>query len=220
MAFEREPILLATRSRGKLRELSEIMRDLDLRTIDLEAAGIAVSDDEEAIESHPTFEENALAKARYFCSLTGMAAIGDDSGLVVDALGGAPGVLSKRYSGRSDLHGQALDVANNAKLMRELARLDEERRANGEPPAPRSARYVSAAAYVSPLGEILRSGIIEGCIIDEPRGRDGFGYDPYFEAAELGGTFAEASWELKSEMSHRGRAFRALVGALRGRGWA
>jgi XTP/dITP diphosphohydrolase len=221
LASERGPILLATRSRGKLRELSEIMRDLDLRAIDLEAAGILVSADEEAIETHPTFEENALAKARYFHALSGgMPVIGDDSGLVVDALGGAPGVLSRRYSGRRDLDGTALDAANNEKLMSELARLGKRRRTNGEPPAPRSARYVSVAVYVSPLGEILRSGIIEGRIIDEPRGKDGFGYDPYFESAELGGTFAEASWNLKSEVSHRGRAFRALVGALRECGWA
>lgn len=221
MASKRGPILLATRSRGKLRELNEIMRDLDFRTIGLEAAGIPVSADEEAIESYPTFEENALAKARYFHVLSGgMPAIGDDSGLVVDALGGAPGVLSRRYSGRRDLEGAALDAANNAKLMSELARLDEERQLNGEGTAPRSARYVSVAAYVGPLGEVLRSGAIEGRIIDEPRGTSGFGYDPYFESAELGGTFAEASWDLKSEVSHRGRAFRALIDALRERGWA
>lgn len=221
MAPERGPILLATRSRGKLRELSEIMRDLDLRAIDLEAAGIPVSADEEAVESYPTFEENALAKARYFHALSGgMPAIGDDSGLVVDALGGAPGVVSRRYSGRRDLDGTALDTANNEKLMGELARLDEERRRKGEGPAPRSARYISAAAYVSPMGEIVRSGVIEGRIIDKPRGTSGFGYDPYFESAELRGTFAEASWDLKSEVSHRGRAFRALAGALRERGWA
>lgn len=220
MAPERSPILLATRSRGKLRELSEILRDLDLRTIDLEAAGIPVSADEEAVESYPTFEENALAKARYFHALSGMSAIGDDSGLVVDALDGAPGVVSRRYSGRRDLDGTALDVANNEKLMSELARLDEERRRKGEGSAPRSARYVSVAAYVGPIGEIVRRGVIEGHIIDKPRGTSGFGYDPYFESAELGGTFAEASWDLKSGVSHRGRAFRALVGALRERGWA
>lgn len=220
MASEREPILLATRSKGKLRELSDILRDLELRTIDLEAAQVPVSADEETIESYPTFEENALAKARYFFSLTGIPAIGDDSGLEVEALGGAPGVLSKRYSGRDDLDGATLDAANNVKLMRELERLDDERRAKGEPPAPRSARYVSVAAYAGPEGEILRRGTIEGRMISEPRGKGGFGYDPYFEPPELGGTFAEASWALKSQLSHRGRSFRALVSALRERGWA
>ena len=87
MASERKLILLATRSKGKLRELSEILRDVGLRVIDLEEARVSVSSDEETIESYPTFEENALAKARYFFSLTGMPAIGDDSGVVIDALG-------------------------------------------------------------------------------------------------------------------------------------
>jgi len=220
LASEREPILLATRSKGKLRELSEILRDLELHTIDLEAAGVPVSANEDSIENYPTFEENALAKARYFFSLTGRASIGDDSGLVVDALGGAPGVISKRYSGRSDLDGAVLDAANNAKLMGELARLDDERRARGEPAAPRSARYVSVAAYAGPEGEVLRRGTIEGRMIDQPRGDDGFGYDPYFEPPELGGTFAEAGWTLKSRLSHRARSFRALASTLRERGWA
>jgi len=215
-----EPILLATRSKGKLRELRDILKDIQLRTIDLESAGVPVSADEDAIESYPTFEENALAKARYFFSLTGIPAIGDDSGLEVDALGGAPGVLSKRYSGRNDLDGATLDAANNAKLMSELARLDDELRAKGEPPAPRSARYVSVAAFAGPQGEILRRGVIEGRIISEPRGKGGFGYDPYFEPPELNGTFAEATWVLKSQLSHRGRSFRALAHALRERGWA
>ena len=93
-------------------------------------------------------------------------------------------MLSKRYSGRSDLDGAALDAENNAKLMRELPRVwTKSVNAKGEPPGPRSARYVSVAAYVGSHGEILRTGVIEGRIIDQPRGHDGFGYDPYFEAA-------------------------------------
>lgn len=220
MAVERVPILLATRSTGKLRELAEILRDFDLETTHPAALGIPVSDAEDDIESYPTFEENAVAKARYFHELTGMPAIGDDSGLVVDALGGAPGVLSKRYSGRSDLTGVALDAANNEKLMIDLTRIDRERRERGDGPAPRSARYVSIAAFVGVAGETMCEGTIEGRIIDNPRGSDGFGYDPYFESPELGGTFAEASWTLKSQVSHRGRAFRALIPALRERGWA
>jgi XTP/dITP diphosphohydrolase len=220
LASDSEPILLATRSSGKLRELGEILRDIGLRTVDLATANIPVGAAEEDIEKHDTFEENALAKARYFYSLTGMPSIGDDSGLEVDALGGAPGVLSRRYSGRSDLDGAALDAANNAKLMLELARLDDERRRNGHPPASRAARYVSVAAFVSSRGEVMRRGTIEGRINSEPRGTDGFGYDPYFEAPELGGTFAEAGWVLKSKVSHRARSFRALATALRERGWA
>jgi XTP/dITP diphosphohydrolase len=221
LAPERPQILLGTRSSGKLRELRQILRDFDLNTIDLATAGIPIAPEEEAIESFPTFEENALAKARYFHSLSGgMPTICDDSGLEVDAFGGAPGVLSKRYSGRSDLSGAALDDANNEKLMGELARLDRDRQARGESRAPRAARYVCVAAYVSDRAEIVERGVIDGRIIHRPRGTGGFGYDPYFESSDLDGTFAEASWELKSRVSHRGRAFRALIPALRERGWA
>jgi len=221
LATERPTILLATRSSGKLRELSEILRDFDLQVIDLEAAGIPIGPAEDAIESFATFEQNALAKARYFHALSGrMPTIADDSGVVVDALGGAPGVLSKRFSGRDDLSGAALDAANNEKLMSELARIDRELWARGESAAPRTARYVCVAAFVGAAGEIVRDGRIEGRIIDHPRGSGGFGYDPYFESPDLEGTFAEADWSLKSRVSHRGRAFRALLPALRDRGWA
>ncbi|MDP9179512.1 MAG: non-canonical purine NTP pyrophosphatase [Gemmatimonadota bacterium] len=221
MPADRPQILLATRSSGKLRELSEILRDFDLDVIDVEAAGIPLSADEDAIESFPTFEENALAKARYFHAQSGgMPTLADDSGVVVDALGGAPGVISKRFSGRGDLSGTALDAANNAKLMAELSRVDAERLARGDGAAPRTARYVCVAAFVSSSGELLRDGKIEGRIIENPRGAGGFGYDPHFESAELEGTFAEADWSLKSRVSHRGRAFRALLPALRERGWA
>jgi XTP/dITP diphosphohydrolase len=218
---ERPAILLATRSSGKLRELSEILRDFDLTVLDLNAVGIPVTAAEDEIESYPTFEENALAKARYFFAQSGgMPTLADDSGVVVDALGGAPGVFSKRFSGRSDLEGTELDAANNAKLMSELARMDAERFARGEGPAVRTARYVCVAAFVGVSGELTREGKIEGRIIEYPRGSGGFGYDPYFESPELEGTFAEADWSLKSRVSHRGRAFRALLPALRERGWA
>ena len=221
MPVERARILLATRSSGKLRELSEILRDFNLNVIDVGAAGIPQSAEEDAIESFPTFEENALAKARYFHAQSGgMPTLADDSGVVVDALGGAPGVLSKRFSGRSDLSGTELDAANNAKLMAEIARIDAERFERGEGTAPRTARYVCVAAFVSSRGELIRDGKIEGRIIEYPRGAGGFGYDPYFESPELRGTFAEAGWSLKSRVSHRGRAFRALLPALRERGWA
>ena len=221
MPVERPKILLATRSSGKLRELSEILADFDLNVTDLGAVGIPQSAEEDAIESFPTFEENALAKARYFHALSGgMPTLADDSGVVVDALGGAPGVLSKRFSGRSDLSGTELDAANNAKLMAEIARIDAERFERSEGTAPRTARYVCVAAFVGSEGELIREGKIEGRIIEYPRGAGGFGYDPYFESPELEGTFAEADWSLKSRVSHRGRAFRALLPALRERGWA
>ena len=220
MAAERSTILLATRSSGKLRELKEIFRDFDFDVVDLASAGIEHRDVEEAIESYSTFEENALAKGRYFHDLTGMPTIADDSGLVVDALGGAPGVFSKRFSGRTDLTGVALDDANNEMLIRELQRIDSERAARGEKPVPRSARYMCVAAYVGSPGEMTRTGTIEGKVIDTPRGSGGFGYDAYVEVPELGGTMAEAGWQLKAQVSHRGRAFRELLPALREIGWA
>lgn len=220
MALKRERILVATRSSGKLRELQEILKDFDLETVDLTGAGIPESAAEESLESFATFEENALAKARYFHSLTDMPTLADDSGLVVDALGGAPGVFSKRFSGRTDLAGLSLDQANNERLMRELERVDRERAVRGESPAPRSARYKCVAAYVGRQGELSRVGTIEGRVIDKPRGTGGFGYDPYVEAPELGGTLAEAGWKKKAQVSHRSRAFRALLPALRELGWA
>jgi XTP/dITP diphosphohydrolase len=220
LAADRATILLATRSDGKLRELKEILSDFDFEVVDLAAAGIAYNAAEEVIESYATFEENALAKARYFYDLSGMPTLADDSGLAVDALGGAPGVSSKRFSGRADLSGIALDDANNEKLMREFERVDRERAARGERPAPRSARYVCVAAYVGPQGEMIREGSIEGRVIDAPRGGGGFGYDAYVEVPELRETMAEAGWRLKAQISHRGRAFRALLPALREVGWA
>ena len=219
MAAESSPILIATRSSGKLRELSEILADFDLETIDLEHAKIPVSPAEDDVEHFATFEENALAKARYFHVLTGMPTLADDSGLVVDALGGSPGVLSQRYSGRSDLTGIALDEANNAKLMRELERVDRECTMRGESPPPRSARYMCVAAFAGKPGELTRQGSIEGRVIMHPRGSGGFGYDAYVEASELNGTLAEAGWREKAQVSHRARAFRALLPALRELGW-
>lgn len=213
---DRPKILIATRSSGKLRELRELFRELDVDAIDVAGARIPYDAREEEIESYPTFVENALAKARYFHRASGgMPTIGDDSGLEVDALNSAPGVLSKRFSGRRDLKGQALDDANNAKLVAELGLADAAAVKETGRAAPRTARYRCAAAFVDGGEEIVREGSIEGRIIDTPRGSSGFGYDPYFEADALGGTFAEASWETKSRVSHRGRAFRALLFALR-----
>ena len=201
-----------------MREFRELFRDLGVNAIDVAAAGIPYAPVEEEIESHATFVDNAIAKARYFHTVSGMPTLGDDSGLEVDALAGAPGVFSKRFSGRTDLKGQLLDDANNAKLIAELSLADGIALRDTGRPAPRSARYRCAAAFVDPSGEVVRDGFIEGRIVDTPRGSSGFGYDPYFEADELGGTFAEASWETKSRVSHRGRAFRALVSALRDAG--
>ena len=199
-------VLLATRSAGKLRELKGILDEAGLVGVSLDDAGIAESPDEEAIESHSTFEENALAKARHFNRLSRMPALADDSGLRVDALDGAPGVWSKRFSGRKDLSGQELDDANNAKLMSELSGQEN-----------RSASYACAAAYVDGDTEVVAMGETFGRIVDDPRGGEGFGYDPYFFSTELSKTFGDATVAEKQAVSHRGRAFRALVVALRDR---
>ena len=199
--------MLATRSAGKLRELRPLFRDAGLQVIDLVEAGITESPLEDSIESHATFEENAVAKARYFyAQCGGLDVVADDSGLCVDALGGEPGVRSKRWSGHQGT-GQEVDAANNAKLVSSLVHA-----------STRSARFVSAAAWHGQEGELVTTGAVEGSILDTPSGGHGFGYDPYFYSSELGMTLADATTEQKRLVSHRGRAFDALLMALRARG--
>ena len=206
MSLTRGDLLIATRSAGKLRELRPLFERAGFTVVDLEEHGIEEEGAEAELERFATFEENALAKARYFYEISGgIATVADDSGLVVQALDGAPGVRSKRWSGRADLEGKALDAANNAMLLSALAGA-----------ADRSARYVCAAAFVGLDGELVRRGETDGVLLAAPRGSGGFGYDPYFASSELGGrTFAEATREEKERVSHRGRAFRRLVEALR-----
>jgi XTP/dITP diphosphohydrolase len=207
--------LLATRSEGKLRELREIFSEFGLDAVDLSTLGIAETARENNLEEFETFEENALAKARYFFDLSGgMPTFGDDSGMCVDALNGEPGVYSKRWSGREDLERLDLDAANNAKLV---ARMRAARAEQG-PRFTDSGRYVSVAAFKDAAGEVTRRGEIKGRVLTIPRGTGGFGYDPHFEAPELGGTFAESSIKNTAAGSHRARAFRALLAALRARG--
>lgn len=196
-------ILLATRSDGKLRELRPLFAASRLDVRDLRESGVAPSPDEDAVECFETFEANALAKARYFHALTGLPTVADDSGLEVEALSGAPGVRSKRWSGRSDLAGQALDDANNERLLESLAGV-----------ARPTARYVCAAAYCEGDREHVTMGTTAGVILREARGASGFGYDPYFLSDELGATFGERTREEKEVVSHRGRAFRALLAWL------
>lgn len=193
-------VLLATRSTGKLRELRPLFATAGFDAIDLDAAGIAVSPIEEELEVAETFEENALAKARHFHRISGLPAAADDSGIEVLALGGAPGVRSKRWSNRPDLGGQALDDANNALLLERLAGV-----------ADRRARYVCAAAWCDADGDLVERGETEGTIVDQPHGTGGFGYDPHFVSAELGRAFGEVSRAEKARVSHRGRAFAALL---------
>ncbi|MFL5563818.1 MAG: non-canonical purine NTP pyrophosphatase [Gemmatimonadaceae bacterium] len=207
--------LLATRSEGKLRELLEIFGEFGLEVTHPAALGIPLTAFEEDLERYDTFEENALAKARYFFDASGgMATFGDDSGMCVDALGGEPGVYSKRWSGSNDVDPIKVDAANNAKLV---ARMEDARVRLGHRFTD-SARYVCVAAFKSAQVETMRRGEIEGRVLTLPRGNGGFGYDPYFDAPDLGGTFAESSIENTAARSHRARAFRSLLGALRAEG--
>ena len=196
-------VLLATRSLGKLSELHPLFERAGVPVLDLDAVGLVERREEEGLEVFETFEENALAKARYFHRLSGMPTVADDSGLEVHALGGKPGVHSKRWSGRPELSGRALDVANNATLLAALAQASDRR-----------ARYVCVAAFVKGGEEIVHRGEVNGNITLVARGSGGFGYDPYFEVDGLGLTFGECSAELKEEYSHRGRAFRSLLQVL------
>lgn len=195
-------MLLATRNAGKLRELRPLFAARGIDVIDLVDANIPETDAEDALEVYATFEENALAKARYFFQRSGRPTLADDSGLAVDALGGRPGVMSKRWSGRVDLSGQALDDENNRLLIEAMRGLG------------RDARYVCAAAYVDHHREIVCRGEVFGAIVEMPRGTGGFGYDPYFFSTELSRTFGEATREEKEQVSHRARAFRALIEAI------
>ncbi|HEX5437577.1 MAG TPA: non-canonical purine NTP pyrophosphatase [Gemmatimonadaceae bacterium] len=197
-------VLIATRNPGKLAELVPMLAAAGITGIGLEAAGIEVRSDEDEIECFDTFEENARAKALYFVERSdGIPTIADDSGLEVAALEGRPGVHSKRWSGRCDLHGAELDAANNAVLLAALAGHQD-----------RSARYVCVATYADGETVQFARGESAGRILHEPRGEGGFGYDPLFESTELQATFAEADPAAKAQVSHRGRALRALMSAL------
>lgn len=185
------------------------MRDLftarGIDVVDLDEAGVSPASAEAAIEVFDTFEANALAKAAYFHEQTGMPTFADDSGLTVAALGGAPGVRSRRWSGRGDLAGRALDAANNAVLIAQLTRLNE---------LPTDAAFVCAAAFVHGSRSLVRVGRIDGRIVAAARGDGGFGYDPHFVATDLGKSYGEASAAEKQATSHRSIAFASLLSAL------
>ncbi len=195
-------LVLATRSEGKGAELRALAMATGIVARTLDEAGIPESPQESDLEVHATFEENARAKARHFArALPGRMIVADDSGLAVEALAGAPGVHSKRWSGNS-AEGAALDAANNRALLSALA-AEEDRR----------ARYV--CVVVALLGEVewVARGECAGRILRAPSGIGGFGYDPLFWSEDLGRAFGEVTREEKASVSHRGRAFRALLAA-------
>jgi len=189
-------LVFATGNPGKVVELRELLAGLDLEV--LSARDIDLP---EVIEDGDTFAANAAKKAREVSRATGLPALADDSGLEVDALAGAPGVLSARFAGAG--HD---DRANNEKLLAALA---------GVPPERRTARFRSALALADVAGALgdrvlTAEGVCEGVILEAPRGGGGFGYDPLFFAPELGQTFAEAGVGAKNNLSHRARAMRAM----------
>lgn len=190
-------LVLASNNAGKLREFSTMLGPIGF---ELHPQGeFNVS---EAEEPHPTFVENALAKARHASRLTGLPALADDSGVCVNALGGAPGVLSARYAGEPKS-----DERNNEKLITDLA-----------PHEDKSAYYYCVLVYVRHANDpqpVIAEGRWNGEIIVQARGTGGFGYDPYFWLAALGRTVAELGAEEKNRLSHRGQALRMLVEKLR-----
>lgn len=207
----RPRLVVATRSAHKLRELRDLLR-LDLaELVSLDQLGVAG----EPVEDGLTFETNAAIKARFAVRATGLPALADDSGIEVEALGGAPGVRTRRYAGPN-----ATDPQNNAKLLHELAAV---------PPAARGARYVCVLALGIPdraapggVRLVMRRGTARGRIATGLRGEGGFGYDPLFEPARErpgGRTFGQYAPAAKDAISHRGRAARRMAPVLRALGY-
>lgn len=187
-------IVLATRNKGKVAELEALLGGLGISVHGLDA----YPEIGEIPETGATFEENAAIKARAVAKATGLVALADDSGLEVDALDGAPGVYSARYSGEN-----ATDAGNNAKLLEALKDVPEERR---------GCRFVSVIMAAAPNGAGAQArGEWPGRVLSAPRGAGGFGYDPLFLDPEAGQTAAEMAPQDKNARSHRGRALRALI---------
>lgn len=191
-------IIFATGNAGKVREVKAMLADLDMEVLSMKEAGILA----EAEENGTTFTENAVIKAKDIAGrMQDVIVMADDSGLVVDALNGEPGIYSARYMGEDTPYS-----IKNARIMERLA---------GLPVEKRSARFVCAMAAVLPDGQVLTTeGTMEGYIGYEERGNGGFGYDPIFMVPEYGCTTAELSAEAKNAISHRGKALAAMKAKL------
>ncbi len=200
-------ICIASKNRGKIAELQKLLSayitDINIELVSLDDVGFVG----EIEENGTTFEENALIKARAAAEFSGLCSIADDSGLMVDALGGEPGVYSARYAGEP-----CNDENNNAKLLKNLEKI-----------ADRSAAFVCTIACVIPEGlplagdPIIGTGYCPGEMLCFPRGKGGFGYDPLFWFDPFGKTFAELSPEEKNAISHRGAAVRSFAAAFNAR---
>lgn len=191
-------ILLATQNQGKVKELQELLAGEEVEIISLRD----IPNWEEVEETGKTFAENAALKAKVAAERTGLISLADDSGLEVDALNGAPGVYSARFAGEPKDDGR-----NNDKLLELLAEVSDEQR---------SARFRCSLVIATPQGEeFLTEGTVEGQIIKEQRGHEGFGYDPLFFLPEFGRTMAELSMAEKNQISHRAQAFQKAVPILK-----
>ncbi len=200
-------LLVATRNQGKAREIRAILGDLPYDLIFLHETGITESGAEVALELAETFDGNARHKAEYFARQSGLPTVADDSGLEVLALGGLPGVRSRRFA-LVDGPPEVQDQANNRELLSRLGGLPAERR---------RARYRCVVAFLPRPDAPSHSfeGTCTGRILEEPKGTGGFGYDPLFFSDDLNMSFGEASTEAKHAVSHRGRAFRAFAEWIR-----
>lgn len=191
-------IILATNNKSKVKEISEMMSGSDITFESLADAGINV----EVEETGTTFEENALLKAREICKLSGKPTISDDSGLEIDALDGAPGIYSSRFMGEDTSY----DIKNNA-LIEKLENVAD---------PDRTARFRCCMALVLPDGrEFVTEGTMEGIIAREPKGINGFGYDPILFIPEYNRTSAELSSEEKNNISHRGETLRKMIEVIK-----
>ena len=191
-------IILATNNKSKVKEISEMMSGSDITFESLADAGINV----EVEETGTAFEENALLKAREICKLSGKPTISDDSGLEIDALDGAPGIYSSRFMGEDTSY----DIKNNA-LIEKLENVAD---------PDRTARFRCCMALVLPDGrEFVTEGAMEGIIAREPKGINGFGYDPILFIPEYNRTSAELSSEEKNNISHRGEALRKMIEVIK-----
>lgn len=193
-------IVFATGNQGKMREIQQIMGDMDVTILSMKEAGI----ESDVEETGTTFEENAILKAKAAAAGTSYIVLADDSGLEIDYLGGEPGIYSARYMGEDTSY-----EIKNQNLLKRLEGVEDEKR---------SARFVCAIAACFPDGMVLTTkGVVEGRIAWQPAGEGGFGYDPIFYLPEYGATSAELSAEEKNAVSHRGRALRAMKEELKKR---
>lgn len=191
-------IIFATGNQGKMKEIKMILADIDIEVLSLKEAGIEA----DIVEDGATFEENAVIKAKTIMEMTGDIVLADDSGLEIDYLNKEPGIYSARYMGEDTSY----DIKNNNLIGR----------LNGVPDEKRTARFVCVIAAAFPNGDILTTeGTIEGMIGYEIKGSNGFGYDPIFYLPQYQCTTAELDMELKNELSHRGKALRAMKEQLK-----